>query len=110
MTEPGRCHRVSATARAWGELWHLDGEERVQRNALMGELHSCADAFTGRVSGPTQLSFRILLGLRAAEARQNGSGQVMSREPSSVRAPASRWRAATRAASMSRVPVDTHRV
>lgn len=27
--------RVTTTSRAWGELWHLDGEPREQRNALL---------------------------------------------------------------------------
>lgn len=27
--------RVLTTGRAWGELWHLDGIKRLQRNAIM---------------------------------------------------------------------------
>jgi 2-polyprenyl-6-methoxyphenol hydroxylase-like FAD-dependent oxidoreductase len=29
------CRRVLLTSRAWGELWHLDGSKRLQRNALL---------------------------------------------------------------------------
>jgi salicylate hydroxylase len=29
------CRRVLLTSRAWGELWHLDGTKRLQRNALL---------------------------------------------------------------------------
>jgi 3-hydroxybenzoate 6-monooxygenase len=29
------CSRVLLTSRAWGDLWHLDGTRRLQRNALL---------------------------------------------------------------------------
>lgn len=32
---PEHCRRVLTTSRAWGELWHLDGVAREQRNALL---------------------------------------------------------------------------
>ncbi|WP_442811044.1 hypothetical protein [Streptomyces sp. NBC_01217] len=32
-------HRVQTTPRAWGELWHLDGESRLRRNAIMRAGH-----------------------------------------------------------------------
>ena len=32
---PEHCRRVVTTARAWGELWHLAGTPRDQRNALL---------------------------------------------------------------------------
>ncbi|NMO03572.1 FAD-dependent oxidoreductase [Gordonia sp. TBRC 11910] len=32
---PAHCRRVLTTSRAWGELWHLGGEPREQRNALL---------------------------------------------------------------------------
>jgi salicylate hydroxylase len=32
---PEHCRRVLATSRAWGDLWHLDGERRDRRNALL---------------------------------------------------------------------------
>lgn len=32
---PPHCRRVLTTSRTWGELWHLDGTAREQRNALL---------------------------------------------------------------------------
>ncbi len=32
---PEHCRRVLSTSRAWGELWHLDGEKRARRNAIL---------------------------------------------------------------------------
>jgi salicylate hydroxylase len=29
------CRRVVTTSRAWGDLWHLDGEKRERRNAIL---------------------------------------------------------------------------
>jgi 3-hydroxybenzoate 6-monooxygenase len=31
----GHCHRVVETSRAWGALWHLDGERRRRRNEIL---------------------------------------------------------------------------
>ena len=50
------CHRVQATARAWGELWHLDGEPRLQRNAIMRARDTRDYSFTDWVYGPTALT------------------------------------------------------
>ncbi len=33
---PEHCRRVVTTARAWGDLWHLEGVAREQRNAVLG--------------------------------------------------------------------------
>ena len=32
---PEHCRRVVETSRAWGALWHLDGERRERRNAIL---------------------------------------------------------------------------
>jgi 2-polyprenyl-6-methoxyphenol hydroxylase-like FAD-dependent oxidoreductase len=32
---PEHCRRVVTTSRAWGILWHLDGEERERRNEIL---------------------------------------------------------------------------
>ena len=32
---PEHCRRVLTTSRAWGKLWHLDGEKRERRNAIL---------------------------------------------------------------------------
>ncbi|MFJ4622934.1 FAD-dependent oxidoreductase [Streptomyces sp. NPDC088812] len=50
------CRRVVETARAWGELWHLDGTERLQRNAIMAERDTYDYGFTDWVYGPTALT------------------------------------------------------
>ncbi|MFL4952154.1 FAD-dependent oxidoreductase [Streptomyces sp. MMS24-I31] len=50
------CRRVQTTARAWGELWHLDGMERLQRNAIMRARDTCDYGFTDWVYGPTALT------------------------------------------------------
>ncbi|MEU4658921.1 FAD-dependent oxidoreductase [Streptomyces sp. NPDC023723] len=49
------CRRVQRTARAWGELWHLDGERRLRRNAVLREVDPYGYAFTDWVYGPTAL-------------------------------------------------------
>ncbi|WP_330307825.1 MULTISPECIES: FAD-dependent oxidoreductase [unclassified Streptomyces] len=50
------CRRVQTTARAWGELWHLDGDERLQRNTIMRGLDIHDYGFTDWVYGPTALT------------------------------------------------------
>ncbi len=49
------CRRVQTTARAWGELWHLDGEQRLRRNAIMRGRDDHDYGFTDWVYGPTAL-------------------------------------------------------
>ncbi|MGW2595070.1 FAD-dependent oxidoreductase [Streptomyces sp. NPDC001515] len=50
------CRRVQTTARAWGELWHLDGESRLRRNAIMRARAVDDYSFTDWVYGPTALT------------------------------------------------------
>lgn len=50
------CRRVQSTARAWGELWHLDGERRLRRNAVLRERDVHDYGFTDWVYGPTALT------------------------------------------------------
>jgi salicylate hydroxylase len=50
------CHRVQSTARAWGELWHLDGEQRLRRNAILRDRDIHDYSFTDWVYGPTALT------------------------------------------------------
>ncbi|MTE17455.1 NAD(P)-binding protein [Nocardia sp. CT2-14] len=52
---PEHCRRVLTTAREWGELWHLDGFERVQRNALLRARDIDDYSFTDWIYGPTAL-------------------------------------------------------
>ncbi|MGW5382283.1 FAD-dependent oxidoreductase [Nocardia sp. NPDC003963] len=52
---PEHCRRVVLTARVWGELWHLDGIRRAQRNVLLREREVADYSFTDWVYGPTAL-------------------------------------------------------
>jgi salicylate hydroxylase len=49
------CRRVVLTARAWGELWHLDGVAREQRNALLRTRSPTDYTYTDWIYGPTAL-------------------------------------------------------
>lgn len=53
---PEHCRRVVLTARAWGELWHLDGEQRLQRNALLRARDTHDYTYTDWIYGPTALT------------------------------------------------------
>ncbi|WP_344453687.1 FAD-dependent oxidoreductase [Actinocorallia aurantiaca] len=53
---PEHCRRVLTTARAWGELWHLDGIARLQRNALLRARDIYDYSFTDWIYGPTALT------------------------------------------------------
>ncbi|WP_411091710.1 FAD-dependent oxidoreductase [Streptomyces sp. 049-1] len=50
------CRRVQSTARAWGELWHLDGERRLRRNEVLRERDVHDYGFTDWVYGRTALT------------------------------------------------------
>lgn len=52
---PEHCRRVVLTARVWGELWHLDGIRRAQRNVLLRQREIGDYSFTDWVYGPTAL-------------------------------------------------------
>lgn len=52
---PEHCRRVLTTSRAWGELWHLDGLARRQRNVLLRERDTYDYAFVDWLYGPTAL-------------------------------------------------------
>lgn len=47
---------MQTTARAWGALWHLDGEDRLSRNAIMRDLDVHDYGFTDWIYGPTALA------------------------------------------------------
>ncbi|WP_088319146.1 FAD-dependent monooxygenase [Kineosporia sp. R_H_3] len=53
---PEHCRRVLTTGRAWGELWHLDGVERQQRNIVLRARDTYDYAFTDWIYGPTALT------------------------------------------------------
>lgn len=50
------CRRVLSTGRVWGELWHVDGEEREIRNAIMEARDTYDYSWTDWIWGPTALT------------------------------------------------------
>ncbi|MEU7629054.1 FAD-dependent monooxygenase [Nocardia sp. NPDC049220] len=50
------CKRVQTTARAWGDLWHLDGELRLRRNAILRDRGIDDYHFIDWLYGPTALT------------------------------------------------------
>ncbi|SED78663.1 salicylate hydroxylase [Streptomyces misionensis] len=53
---PEHCRRVVTTSRAWGELWHLDGVAREQRNVLLRARDTYDYSFVDWLYGPTALT------------------------------------------------------
>ncbi|MGV9345052.1 FAD-dependent oxidoreductase [Streptomyces spiralis] len=53
---PEHCRRVLSTSRKWGELWHLDGVPREQRNALLRARDTYDYSFVDWLYGPTALT------------------------------------------------------
>lgn len=53
---PEHCRRVLTTARAWGELWHHVGEQRLWRNAVMRSRDVHDYSFVDWLYGPTALT------------------------------------------------------
>ncbi len=53
---PEHCRRVLTTARAWGELWHLDGEQRDLRNEFLRARDVHDYCFVDWLYGPTALT------------------------------------------------------
>ena len=50
---PAHCRRVLTTARAWGKLWHHEGEQRQWRNAEMRQRDVRDYSFVDWLYGPT---------------------------------------------------------
>jgi salicylate hydroxylase len=53
---PEHCRRVLTTARAWGELWHHVGEQRLWRNEVMRSRDVHDYSFVDWLYGPTALA------------------------------------------------------
>ncbi|GED84245.1 FAD-dependent oxidoreductase [Streptomyces sp. 6-11-2] len=53
---PEHCRRVLSTSRKWGELWHLDGMARDQRNVLLRTRDTYDYSFVDWLYGPTALT------------------------------------------------------
>ena len=47
---------MQTTARAWGELWHLDGLARRQRNTVLRGRDTYDYTYTDWIYGPTALT------------------------------------------------------
>ena len=50
------CRRVVVTSRKWGELWHVDGTKRLQRNAILRARDVRDYSFVDWLYGPTALT------------------------------------------------------
>ncbi|MBD0710919.1 MULTISPECIES: FAD-dependent monooxygenase [unclassified Streptomyces] len=50
------CRRVQTTARSWGALWHLEGDDRLRRNTILRARDEHDYSFTDWVYGPTALA------------------------------------------------------
>ncbi|MET8575257.1 FAD-dependent monooxygenase [Streptomyces sp. NPDC005012] len=53
---PEHCRRVVSTSRVWGELWHLDGDDRERRNVVLRARDTYDYSFTDWLYGPTALT------------------------------------------------------
>jgi salicylate hydroxylase len=53
---PQHCRRVLTTARAWGNLWHHDGEKREWRNAVLRDRDVYDYSYVDWLFGPTALT------------------------------------------------------
>ncbi|OYO20504.1 3-hydroxybenzoate 6-hydroxylase [Enemella evansiae] len=49
------CRRVVSTSREWGQLWHLDGQERELRNEILRARDTYDYSMTDWLYGPTAL-------------------------------------------------------
>ncbi|SKG69553.1 2-polyprenyl-6-methoxyphenol hydroxylase-like oxidoreductase [Mycobacteroides abscessus subsp. bolletii] len=52
---PEHCRRVLTTSRAWGQLWHVDGLARLQRNSILRSRDTYDYSFIDWLYGPTAL-------------------------------------------------------
>jgi 3-hydroxybenzoate 6-monooxygenase len=53
---PGHCRRVLTASRAWGELWHLDGDRRDRRNEILRARDTHDYSFTDWLYSTTALT------------------------------------------------------
>ncbi len=53
---PEHCRRVLSTGRVWGELWHLEGLARLQRNKVLRDRDTYDYTYTEWIYGPTALT------------------------------------------------------
>jgi 2-polyprenyl-6-methoxyphenol hydroxylase-like FAD-dependent oxidoreductase len=53
---PEHCRRVLSAGRVWGELWHLDGLLRLQRNKVLRDRDPYDYTYTEWIYGPTAVT------------------------------------------------------
>ena len=53
---PVHCRRVLTTARAWGNLWHHDGDKRLWRNQVFRERDVHDYSYVDWLYGPTAMT------------------------------------------------------
>jgi 3-hydroxybenzoate 6-monooxygenase len=53
---PEHCRRVLTASRAWGKLWHLDGEQRERRNEILRARDRCDYSFIDWLYSTTALT------------------------------------------------------
>jgi 2-polyprenyl-6-methoxyphenol hydroxylase-like FAD-dependent oxidoreductase len=76
------CRRVVLTARTWGQLWHLDGPKRLQRNAILRARDTYDYSFTDWIYEPTALTAeQEPAGYRPIPLDSVAAGQVCDEGP-----------------------------
>jgi 3-hydroxybenzoate 6-monooxygenase len=53
---PVHCRRVLTTARAWGNLWHHDGDKRIWRNQVLRDRDTHDYSYADWLYGPTAMT------------------------------------------------------
>ena len=53
---PVHCRRVLTTARAWGNLWHHDGDKRIWRNQVLRDRDTRDYSYADWLYGPTAMT------------------------------------------------------
>jgi 2-polyprenyl-6-methoxyphenol hydroxylase-like FAD-dependent oxidoreductase len=85
------CRRVLLTSRAWGELWHLDGEKRARRNEILRARDPRDYTFvdwlysvTARMPSEEPEMFEVIPLDRPAPAARGFGGSANSPSPSTT--------------------------
>jgi hypothetical protein len=85
---PEHCRRVLTTARPWGELWHLDGLARRQRNAVLrGATRATTPTPTGSTVPPRSPRTRSHRPSRPSRCRQSKWRSRRRSESAAARVP-----------------------
>jgi salicylate hydroxylase len=76
---PQHCARVLTTARAWGQLWHHSGDQRLWRNEVMRSRDVHDYSFVDWLYGPTALTPEELAPMHSATAQSPADASPASR-------------------------------